>query len=951
MERLKRAAPLLKPLFILTLFAIALRVLRQTLAHFSYHEVITYVSDLPAGQVLVAALLTIVGYGVMTGYDTLAFRYIRHPLPYLKIALASFIGYAFNNNVGMSGLVGGSIRYRMYSAWRLTAVEIAKVIAFCTITFWLGFVILGGIFFLADPPALPPNTYLPFGSVRALGVVLLVPAIAYILWITLRRQPIRIRQWEFELPSPGLFLAQVATSSIDWIIAAGVLYILLPDSLPLTFARFLGIFLLAQIAGVASNVPGGLGIFEAITLVFLAPFFSASAILGALVAFRAVYYLLPLLVAMLLLAAHEILEKREGVAKAWRIFGRWAPGVAPQLVAFTTFVGGAVLLFSGATPTLPGRIRWLHERVPLPVVELSHFFGSIAGAALLLLARGLQRRLDAAYQMTVGVLGAAILFQLFKGGDFEEAIILAVMLIGLVASRRHFYRKASLLNEGFGPGWIAAILLVLISSAWLGFFSYKHVEYSRELWWHFSFRRGDAPRFLRASVGVVGLLLLFSIQRLLRPAPQEPDPPTIDEVEQAVDVVRRERNSQANLALLGDKPLLFSPTKRAFIMYGVEGRSWIAMGDPVGADDEKQELIWKFRELCDLHAGWPVFYEVQRQNLHYYLDLGLTLLKIGEEARVPLDGFTLEGGERKWMRKMQRRVESEGCSFDIVDAAPILPELRAISDSWLAEKKTREKGFSLGFFAEDYVGRGRVAVVRNAERIVAFANLWESGHREELSVDLMRHLPDAPSGVMDYIFVNLFLHGQERGYAWFNLGMAPLSGLENRSLGTLWHRVGSLAYRFGENFYNFQGLRQYKEKFDPVWEPMYLASPGGLALPRILTNLAALHRNGTSFTAVVSAGPCCRFSFFCSLRRRRSCRSSRCRRRAGRRTRSSSSSPATADGRPSTARSRKSSPRRGCRSSASMRCSTSGPGARPTPPRAICRRSSTGTSPSGRSRA
>jgi len=842
MDRLKRIAPFLKPLLILALFATALRVLHDTLAQYRYRDVIRYLDALPIDQILLAAALTLLGYLVMTGYDTLAFRYIRHPLPYFKIALASFIGYAFNNNAGFSGLVGGSLRYRLYNAWRLTAVEIAKVIAFCTISFWLGFVLLGGIFFLTTPPDIPPAIHIPFASIRLLGIVMLLPAIGYMLWIAIRREPVRIKQWEFELPSAGLFVAQVATSCLDWIIAASVLYILLPDSLPLMFSRFLGIFLLAQIVGVASNVPGGIGIFEAIILVFLAPYFSASAILGALVAFRVIYYLLPLLVAILLLATHEIVEKREGVVKAWRIFGRWAPGIAPQLLAFTIFIGGAVLLFSGATPTLPGRTVFLRRIVPLPLVELSHFFGSIAGAALLVLARGLQRRLDAAYHLTVVVLGAGILFQIFKGGDFEEAIILAVMLFALVASRRHFYRKASLLNEGFGPGWITAIVLVLISSAWLGFFSYKHIEYSSDLWWRFSFR-ADAPRFLRASVGVVGMLLLFSIQRLLRPAAEEPDPPTIEEVESAAAVIADEKNSQANLALLGDKPLLFSPSGRAFLMYGVEGRSWIAMGDPIGADDEKQELIWRFRELCDLHAGWPVFYEVQRQNLHFYLDLGLTLLKIGEEARVKLDDFSLDGGDRKWMRKMLRRVEAESCTFEIVDAAPIIDELRVISDSWLAEKKTREKGFSLGFFAERYVSRCSVAIVKKDDRIVAFANLWE-GAGEELSVDLMRHLPDAPSGVMDYMFVNLILWGQERGYAWFNLGMAPLSGLENRSLGTLWNRVGALAYRFGENFYNFQGLRQYKEKFDPEWEPMYLASPGGLVLPRILTNLAALISGG-----------------------------------------------------------------------------------------------------------
>jgi phosphatidylglycerol lysyltransferase len=847
MDRLRRILPFLKPLLIVALFAVALRVLQTSLAQYRWRDVIHYLSSLPRSQVIVAVILTLLGYLVMTWYDTLAFRYIQHPLPYRKIALASFIGYAFNNSAGFSGLVGGSLRYRLYNAWRLTAVEIARVIAFCTISFWLGFVLLGGCIFIFFPPAVPPSIHLPLGSLQLLGIALVLPAIAYLLWIAIRSEPIKLGQWEFELPTPRIFVAQVAVSVTDWVIAAGVLYVLLPDSMPLTFPTFLGIFLLAQIAGVASNVPGGLGIFEAITLLFLAPHFPAGQILGALVAFRGIYYLFPLIVATLLLASHEVVEKREGVARAWKIFGRWAPGIGPHLLAFTTFISGAVLLYSGATPELGQRLHLLRRvLVPLPIVEISHFFGSIAGAALLLLARGLQRRLDAAYQLAVAVYSVAILFQIFKGGDWEEAIILSVMLFALVASRRHFYRKASLVNESFGPGWVAAILLVLISSAWLGFFSYKHVEYSSDLWWRFSFR-ADAPRFLRASVGVVGALLIFAVRHLLRPAVLEPDPPTAEDLERAQEILLSETNSQSNVALLGDKPLLFGENGRAFIMYGVEGRSWVAMGDPVGADDEKQELIWKFRELCDLHAGWPVFYEVQRQSLHLYLDLGLTIVKIGEEARVPLSEFSLEGSTRKWLRKAQRRAESEACSFEIVprtDVVAILPELRVVSDAWLADKKTREKGFSLGFFDSQYLARFPVAVVKREERIVAFANLWRGADHEELSADLMRQAPDAPPGAMDYLFLQLMLWGQQEGYRWFNLGMAPLSGLENRSLGPIWMRVGALAYRFGENFYNFQGLRQYKEKFDPVWEPTYLASPGGLALPRILTNLATLISGG-----------------------------------------------------------------------------------------------------------
>jgi phosphatidylglycerol lysyltransferase len=199
------------------------------------------------------------------------------------------------------------------------------------------------------------------------------------------------------------------------------------------------------------------------------------------------------------------------------------------------------------------------------------------------------------------------------------------------------------------------------------------------------------------------------------------------------------------------------------------------------------------------------------------------------------------------MRKMLRRVEEEQCAFELIPqerVAAILPELRAISDAWLAEKKTREKGFSLGFFAEEYVSRFPVAVVKRGERIVAFANVWTSSNNEELSVDLMRHAADSPDGAMDYMFVQLMQWGAAQGFHWFNLGMAPLSGLERHPLAPFWHKLGLLVHRYGEPFYNFGGLRKYKEKFDPVWESRDLAYPGGLTLPRTLADVAALIAGG-----------------------------------------------------------------------------------------------------------
>jgi phosphatidylglycerol lysyltransferase len=127
---------------------------------------------------------------------------------------------------------------------------------------------------------------------------------------------------------------------------------------------------------------------------------------------------------------------------------------------------------------------------------------------------------------------------------------------------------------------------------------------------------------------------------------------------------------------------------------------------------------------------------------------------------------------------------------------------------------------------------------------MAFGNVWRTDLKEELSVDLMRYRTGAPEDVMQFLLVRLMLWAKEHGYEWFNLGMAPLSGVEARPAGPLWNRIAALAYQYGEHFYNFQGLRQYKEKFHPVWTPRYLASPGGLTLPRILTNLVTLISGG-----------------------------------------------------------------------------------------------------------
>jgi phosphatidylglycerol lysyltransferase len=832
------------PVAAIALFGLAILVLHRELAAYSYRDITRAIEGLSPTQLLFGIGFTVLAYAVFPGYDAIALSYIRHPLPFRRTALGSFIAYSFSQTLGFPLLTGGSVRYRLWSSWGLSSAEIAKAVSFVAFSFGLGMVAVSGVVFVMEPVGTAEVLGLPF-SLRPIGVLNLLIVAGYGILSALRRRPVRLFGRRIPVPRPELVMTQLLVAGFDWAFAGAALYVLLPSGHGLAYLPFLGIFLIAQFAGLVSHIPGGLGIVESILVVLLKQHIPASSVLGALIAYRGVYYLLPFGVGVILLGTRELRPYGARAFDLARSMGGWAPRLLPQVLSGAVFLTGVILLISGATPPAHGRMA-LVGHLPLGLIELSHFLGSLAGAGLLVLAWGLWHRLDAAFGLTVILLGVGIGASLLKGGDWEEALALTVVLGSLLPARSHFYRKSALVAEPLEASWILAIVMVVGTSVWLGFFAHKHVQYQNELWWRFALH-ADAPRFLRATVGVVGLLLVFGLMRLLRHAPPEMHLPDRADLDRAAQIVATSRDSSANLALVGDKALLWSSSGRGLLSYGVSGRSWVALGDPIGDEEEREELAWRFRELADRHGGWTAFYEVGVEHLPLYIDLGLTLMKLGEEARVPLAAFSLEGSNRRALRRTQRQMEREGVSFSVVSPAEVpalLPQLRAISDSWLQEKRTREKGFSLGRFDQEYISRFPLALAKKNGVILAFANIWSTLPKTELSIDLMRYTPEAPGGVMQFIFSELMLWGRAQGYRSFRLGMAPFSGLESRALAPLWTRVGALMYRYGEHFYNFQGLREYKEKFDPVWEPRYLASPGGLVLPRVLTSVAALIGGG-----------------------------------------------------------------------------------------------------------
>lgn len=504
----------------LALFVVALAALHYGLDKVELREVVGEIRAQPADRLAGALALTFASYFLLTLYDYIGLFYIDRRLPYPQVALAAFVGYAFSNSIGHALLVGAPVRFRLYAAWGLSAFDVGKLMVYATTMIWVGFVAVSGLIFTLEPVALPASLHLPFGTTQPLGVVFILLTLAFAGLSWFARRPLVWRGHQIEMPRPRLAFPQMVAAGADWVMAGTVLYLLTPESLGVGWLAFVGITLLAQLVGYVSQVPGGLGIFESTILVLAAPA-NPAALVGALVLYRLIYYLLPLALGVGLLLAREIAERREKISHFGRAFGRMLPAMAPPAFAIAALAAGTVLLFSVALPTAPQRLALLSGFVPLPLLEAAHFLAALSGVGLLLVAPALDRKLDAAWWWTAALFSVGAAASLLKGLDFAEAILLGLFLLALLPARTHFQSRSALRDEPYSPAWMVTLMVVLASAIWLGFFAHKSVDYRPELWWSFSFA-GEAARCLRAVAGALVLVTAFGLVHMREPAAAAP---------------------------------------------------------------------------------------------------------------------------------------------------------------------------------------------------------------------------------------------------------------------------------------------------------------------------------------------------------------------------------------------------------------------------------------------
>jgi phosphatidylglycerol lysyltransferase len=299
-----RTANRLTLLAMLAMFVAAIVVLYHQLQATRPAEVLDRLAGMPAASIVAAVLLTALSYLVLTCYDFLALRYVRRKLRAREVLFASFTAFAFSNSIGVALLSGGSVRYRMYSALGLRAVEIGEIVVFCTLSYALGVCLDAGLM-LVIVPAMAGVLHVPRSLALLIGAALVAVPTLYLAATLIRRRPIRLGRYHLRLPSVRIGVAQIALASIDQVLAGAVLYALLAPGQHIAFVDFLGVYLVAAPASVLSLVPGGLGVLETLIVLLLAQA-PKGAILGTLVAYRFIYFLLPLALAMALVAGLQI---------------------------------------------------------------------------------------------------------------------------------------------------------------------------------------------------------------------------------------------------------------------------------------------------------------------------------------------------------------------------------------------------------------------------------------------------------------------------------------------------------------------------------------------------------------------------------------------------------------------------------------------------------------------
>jgi uncharacterized membrane protein YbhN (UPF0104 family) len=626
LKRLLRHVPAL--LGVLLLLG-AIFVVQHEFRHLKFADISRSLHAIPARALVISLVWTVLAYGVLTFYDRLATIYANNPVSYARVAFASFCAYTLSHNLGMPAVSGAAVRYRLYANWGLQPLQIAKVVAFCSLTFGLGGMTLGGTILFFEPGAVPFfGERLPHWAMYLVGSGLLALAASYVVLASLYPRA-RLFGHEIELPGWRMAVLQVGLASLDVAVTAAIFYALLPNAPGLTYPRFLAIYLASYTAGLATNIPGGIGVFDSAMLLGLAPFVSAPEVVGAIVVFRLYYYIIPLFLAGGLFTGNELLLRggtlfRRGkparVSQTLRRYSEpdFAIGAATGVVALC----GALLLTVAVLVPQPD-FSWIDPDFGEMARSAGQFVPSLIGAGLLVLSIGLSQRVTLAWGSTLVLLLAAATFTAAQGELLWLPAILVIAALLIAPFRSAFYRHAWVMRGPLQASNLVPLAALLVCILALGLFD-RHVRHMTEnSWWELVLSR-DLPNSLRVTMGLTVAVALFAIWRLIRPS--------------HVSYLPWNTETRLRYARLGRIPpvradgLVMGEAERAALPFRRLDGVLLGLGDPVGAESDCASAIWRLRDLATQEGLDAAVWNAGPYLLKIYIDLGLTVLPLDRDG-------------------------------------------------------------------------------------------------------------------------------------------------------------------------------------------------------------------------------------------------------------------------------------------------------------------------------
>jgi phosphatidylglycerol lysyltransferase len=812
------------------------------------------VPTLPALGVAALALFAVAFTGCV---DWLIGRWLKLSLPARELLRLAFVANGMANMLNLSGAMGASIRVMGLAGHKVPLSRTAALIGMQALALMSGLSLL--VIVTLATSSLPMSSGTPQRVVAGIVLALAALYLPVYFFLTTRRALMRWLPGDVGLPPLRLKLQLTAVSFVDWLLAAATLYACLYLSGEhVKPGLLLGAFAGAGVLGLVSQVPGGLGVFDGLILIALTDAgYDKASILSGLMLFRITYYLLPLLGGLyvgseMLTQRLPVLTRLRGRLAGHPLFGvlglpaAMLGDLGVRLLAILTFGAGAMQLASAAIPTVSSHVEVVREHVPILAVESSYWFSILSGVLLLGLARGIDGRLRVAYRLAQWLLLISATLAIPKGLHFGEAAFLLAVAALLRTRKRAFTRQAMTLGSATTAGWYAGLLICVLVFFAIGVAQVLGDDSFDLFYFGFGEHTSRIGRGLLAALLGLVLYLIWQVFAVRRPPLTLP---ARSELEQARAVYAAHGGGEfAHLTFMRDKHLFWAADRQAVVAYGAIRNRLVALGSPCGPASALDRAILDFRRFADAQDRVPVFYEVLEPELSHYHDHGFDLFKLGELAIIRLDEFSLAGKRWEDLRQAVNRSAKEQLAFEIAQPphdSVVLAEVERVSGAWLTDKGSAEKGFSLGRYDADYIAASPLALVRRAGELIAFANLVPPyGPGDAASVDLMRHVADAPRSTMDFLFAKTMQWAQSQGHATFSLGMAPLSRVGDNPYARLNERLAALAFRYGNTLYNYQGVRRYKDKFKPEWTGSYLAYPRGVWVPALLIDIAALVAGG-----------------------------------------------------------------------------------------------------------